>query len=225
MPMSKISPQNHSPGFTLVEFLIALSLFSLILAMIFSTLYAAARSWEAGAVLAGTNDEQRLALGFLRRQIRQTVPLLLVDGPDQQVAFRGETDHMSFVSGLPAHRGGGLSLLTFIIEGQEISLRYRPIFTRPDFFADIPEQSDSVILLRNIKRLQVAYYGRQPDEEKMPDWHDRWYSAKRLPKLIRLRIIARDPHRFLPELLIAIPAGIERGLPQLTLNIGDAAAG
>lgn len=211
-------------GFTLVELLVAMTLFSFTLVMIFSGLHSASRNWEAGEKQIGMNDEQRLALTFLQRYISQAVPLSLVDGREFKLLFKGERDAIHFISNLPAHRnGGGLYSLSLLLTQealqQNLVLKYMAVNPDKDFFNQThADETASQVLLPDIEGIEFAYYGsEQPNEE--PDWSNHWEAKERLPLLVRIRIYAAKPELYIPELLIPIRNQAIKGGPEFLLNI------
>lgn len=215
--------RKKGEGFTLIEILIALTLFSLILVMIFSGLYSSGKSWHAGNNQSEANDDQRLILGFIRKQIMQTVPLLFIDGKDNRIIFRGDADKLQFVSRLPAHRGGSdLYLLTLMTARQDktssMILDYVTITPEMELFDGFSsEHSKKTTLLENIERLEFSYFGRKKDD-KEPAWYEQWQNQETLPTLLQLQIIPERDNTYWPELLIPIHSRIEKGQPQLTLH-------
>ena len=216
-------------GFTLIEILIALTLFSLILVMVFSTLHSSNKSWQASDKQSELNDERRLVFNFIRKQLSETIPLILVDGKKNNVIFKGEPEEVYFVSRLPSHRGGGgLHLLSLTVSEQEddssLILEYQPITANMELYEDSPEANiKTVSLVNNINSIEYAYFGKKKDD-KESSWHDEWQDEERLPKILRMQISSNN-EAFWPELFITIRSQVERGQPQLSLhktkNIGS----
>lgn len=212
-------------GFTLVEVLIGLTLFSLILVMIFSGLYTSARSWDAGEKAINSNDEARLILSFLRKQINQAVPILYVNDRKYEALFNGENHSLRFVSRLPAYRGeGGLHLGTFsVIKNNNesvLTFNYRTLDTSTDPFNEPDEGSTTVTLIEHVDSIELEYFGNKKDDED-PRWYTEWSHESRLPDLVRFHILAEDNIQYWPELVITIPSQPERGLPELLLMTSD----
>lgn len=209
-------------GFTLIEILIALTLFSLILVMVFSTLHSSNKSWQASDKQSELNDERRLVFNFIRKQLSETVPLILIDGKKNAVIFKGEPEQAYFVSRLPAHRGGGgLHLLSLAVSKQEddssLILRYQAITADMDLYEDHPDEDiETVSLINNVDSIEYAYFG-QKNEDKKPSWYDEWKDEERLPRMLRIQISSKDSS-FWPELFVNIRTQMERGQAQLTLH-------
>lgn len=219
--MRKLQSMNY--GFTLVEIMIALTLFSMILLLLFGSLHTVSRTWQSGLEKIEKNDEIRLVSHFIRRQITQTVPLLWINQDGRRLVFHGEQNELTFTSTLPAHRGGGgLYFMTLKINGtgesKQLDLNYHRAnpgispFDPPPF-----DEQTQVLLLENIEAINFAYYG-QDNPDDGPKWHDNWQSEDTLPKLVRLNIHQSEPERSWPVMTIAIPSTHTQGQPQYILQ-------
>ena len=205
-------------GFTLLEVLIALVLFSFILIMLYGSLYSTGQNWRASEIQTRENDDKRLILSFIRKQIEQTLPIIRVDDEENRVIFRGDDSSLLYVSNLPAHHAGsGIYLLRLGMWRDELALEYLPLSKDNAMFEkDIFIDAEEITLVKNIKTIDLDYYGRD-DLDAEPYWRDEWDNKKRLPELIRFRIVTnqRDPW---PELVIALRTQALTGQPQLTLQ-------
>lgn len=224
--------KSRTAGFTLVEALVALTLLSLMLTLLFSGLYTAGKNLQAGERQAAANDNQRLALSLLRSLVEQTVPLFLA-APDKrpQLVFKGERSALYFVSPLPSHRGGsGLYALALELEQDDpqdtfLALRYQPLNPAADLLdfsaAAQAEHIESQRLADGVTSIAFSYFGRRRPREA-PHWRDSWDAAARLPLLIRVRVEASG---YWPELVIPTRNKPLPRHPQLTLYAPQFLAG
>ena len=205
-------------GFSLLEVLVALVLFSFILMMIYGNLYAGGRSWRASEIQARENDDKRLILSFIRRQVGEAMPMIQVDKQEERVMFHGNDSSLEFVSRLPAHHAGsGIYFLKLAMRQDELVLNYLPLARDKALFEeDIFVETEAISLLKNIKALDLDYFGRDSTEAE-PAWYDGWDNKERLPELMRFQVVA-DRHDPWPALLIALRSQAVRGQPQLTLH-------
>lgn len=221
-----ISRYALARGFTLIEIIIAMSLLSLILLLVFSSLHAAGRNWEVSAEQIEMSDELRLASQFIRKNLAQAVPLIWINNEERKIAFTGESDELNFVVPLPSHRGGGgLSLLTLKTgEGEDenkLMLYYRmAIPDQQSFDFNLSDSEiNSAVLAENIDSVEINYFGNEQDDDSDPFgndpiWRDRWDIDDRLPLLVSLKINSVRPSVTWPEMLIAIRPQAEKGQPQ-----------
>jgi general secretion pathway protein J len=215
-------PIRRPSGFTLVEVLVAMTLFSLILTGLFGSLYASGRSWESAESRMVLNDQRRLVTTFVRQRIEQAVPLRIAGREEPRMLFRGGADELDFVAPLPAHSGGaGLHQLKLrvrtVVEGRRaLILDYVPV-AGTDAQQRLDDQNaKSVEVATELQSVEFAYHGsREPDVP--PRWHDTWQDADVLPEFVRLRFnVDRDQSSW-PELLIPIRAREVRGQNQFMI--------
>ena len=96
-------------GFTLLELLIAMTLMSVVLIMLYSGLRLGIRSWDRGEQQAQSANETRLVQDFIRRQLRQSMTLFRHDQSEGQTVllFTGEPDNVTVVTPMLTHLGMG----------------------------------------------------------------------------------------------------------------------
>ncbi|HLG90394.1 MAG TPA: prepilin-type N-terminal cleavage/methylation domain-containing protein [Alphaproteobacteria bacterium] len=198
-------PRRRSQGFTLVELLIAITLFALLSTLLFGSLRFGTRATDSGTARMERTAELATATNFLRNQLSDAQPLPMSDGGNQSVAFDGEPDSLEFVGLPPAYLApGGWHVLQLVTEKQgrrsRLMLRMRLIFT--DGRSAAVSDARSSVLLDHVKMVEFAYFGALENEEK-PEWHERWQGAPHLPRLVRLRITFADGEEA-PDLIIAL---------------------
>jgi general secretion pathway protein J len=190
-------------GLTLLELLIAITLLTFLLVILFGGLFLANRSWDAGTARAERGDEVRLVSQVLRRTLRQIVPVVAQDQTGAHLVFQGEARSVTFTAPLPAQLGpGGLYVITieFVPEQRDLDLRMSYRLYRPDT-ADADQGSDHRILAEHVTEGRFSYFG-SVDGQQAPAWTDRWESPLRMPQLIRVEITTAAEEW--PELTTAI---------------------
>lgn len=202
-----------APGFTLIEILLAISLLSLILLLLFSALASANRSWAATERRIAQNDELRLVAEFIQRQLAEQSPLFWADQDDTGLLFSGARDELNFTAGLPAHRGGGgaeaLTLKVSRAGGErQLALYFQPVSAARRPF-DNQHGGERVVLLANTARIELAYYGRE-EIEGQSTWRDEWQHAELLPELIGLTVYPATGRAW-PQMIIPLHARPARG--------------
>ncbi|MGO8914488.1 MAG: type II secretion system protein GspJ [Stellaceae bacterium] len=199
---------SGAAGFTLVELLVAVTLFALLSVVLFGGLRFGMRATEAGTARLDWSAEIAAASGFLRNQLADAQPLEKDAGDDRKVvAFDGEADSVEFVASPPAYlAAGGWHVLRLALErgsgGDRLVLSWRLVRADPDATtASAPQRS---VLLERVTSIEFAYFGALALGDT-PEWHDRWQDAAGLPALVRLRLGFADG-RQAPELLVALRA-------------------
>lgn len=209
-------------GFTLLEVLIALVLFSFILSMVYSSLYATGRNWRASEIHLRESDDRRLILSFIRKRIEQLAPIIQADTKgNYRVVFGGDESSVQFVSGLPMWQAGsGLFFVKFELQEDELVLKYLPLTRDKTMFkGDIFMDADEISLLKNVREVDLDYFGLD-NSDSVPAWRDNWHVIERLPNLMRLRIVT-DSRNPWPELVIAIRSRADAKQTQLAVYPED----
>jgi general secretion pathway protein J len=197
--------RSNADGFTLVELLVVLAIFSLMSLVLFDGFHFATSAAANGNARVERAQEIALASAFLRKQFADIRPFP-IGGPDdaKTVAFDGSPEGLVFVGAPPAYLSpGGFQELRIGLEptqqGQGLTVRWRPV--RNDGITAIGGQPPS-ILIDGIAETDFAYFGSTAPRAP-PTWNARWSGAAGLPALIRLRVTFRDGHAA-PDLIVAL---------------------
>jgi general secretion pathway protein J len=198
-------------GFTLLELLVAITLLGVLMAALFGALRLGARVWEIGEDRLDASARVQVVQDFLRQQLGQTVPLTeITDDPRASGAmlFAGEREGLRFVSLLPAHLGGGASLLELALRHPasdgpgDLVLRMRPLDLTGGSLA--PAATEDRVLIAGIESLELAYFGAERPTA-VPVWWQEWQDQRSLPSLVRMRVsFPQGDRRRWPELIVGL---------------------
>ena len=196
-------------GFTLLELLVAISIFSLLSVMMYGGLSFGVRAWERVGEADARQSDVQLIQSLLRRAFSQVQPLE-VGGPRRRLrlAFEGRRDGVFFVGPIPAYVGpGGHYLIGLEVEGsgaaRALTLRWE-IFReeRPDL--DFTDAAEREVLLHGVRDLRLRYFGAE-DEALSPQWRAEWINNETLPRLIQAEVeFGPGDRRLWPELVVAL---------------------
>ncbi|WP_435103496.1 prepilin-type N-terminal cleavage/methylation domain-containing protein [Arhodomonas sp. AD133] len=186
---------RRTAGFTLMEALIALVLLALLFAVLLPALQIAGRSWGA----AEQRIEQASAAGqasrVLERLIDEARPLQWTTSSEADgFGFRGESERLTFITALPAYRGGGgLQVVELGIgkaDGEAgLILTWWPYHPEVPLEAD-EERRHPELVLSGANGIAFTYHGsRQPGEDAA--WHDQWERPE-LPGMVRMQVFRGD---------------------------------
>jgi general secretion pathway protein J len=216
---------NPQQGFTLIEMLIAMTLLSMMVVLLFSSLKVAAESWNAGEAKIIEVNRKAVVYQFFKRQIAGIRPMLTpasqdaVDGGAQGSAFQGQRQSLSFVGALPASalRKG---LHVFEIAANPNNTTQLMVSLTPYIQSEITPP-EKVVLLDHVKGFEFAYFGNKGDGTAAV-WETEWVGFAFLPQLIKVSIRLDDdsfwPDMIFPIRVSALPsvASISQGAaPQL----------
>jgi general secretion pathway protein J len=204
--------QARQRGFTLLELLVAITLLGVLMAALFGALRLGARVWETGEARLDASARLQVVQDFLRQQLGETVPLAEVEGDlgaSPVMLFVGTSDSLRFVSLLPAHLGGGVSLMELTLRPPaqggapaDLVLRMRPL----DLTSDSPvrPEAEERVLMAAIESLEIAYFGAERPGAA-PIWWQEWQGQRSLPALVRVRVgFPQGDRRRWPELIVGL---------------------
>lgn len=204
--------QHAARGFTLLEVLVALTLFSLVLVILYAGYRLSVRSWESGERSQAAVADLRLAGSFIRRYVSQALPLAVSDSNAWRLWFAGQPGRLVFVTAMPAHLGqGGMYEMTVHAEEQDdgIALMVSRRLLHPDAEPGKPGVDDhDRPLVESLASAQFDYFGAT-EEQGAESWHSRWDSNQRLPRLVRLRLTSTLAGEW-PDIVIRLPADLVR---------------
>ena len=198
-------PATGTEGFTLVELLVVLAIFSLMSVLLFDGFHFATGVAANGNRRLERAQDVALASTFLRNQFSDMRPFPASGRDDgSTVAFEGEPGGLVFVGAPPAYLSpGGFQQLRVGTEatrlGQGLTVRWRPVRGGDGVPTDgsLPPS----ILLDGIAAADFAYFGSTAPREP-PSWHASWSGSAGLPMLVRLRVTFRDGYAA-PDLIVA----------------------
>lgn len=183
-------------GFTLVELLVALTLFALLATVLSGALRLVGRSWQGGETKVSQVDEMRQAQMVLRAQLAAALPQRMAKAADRPLLFAGASDDLRYVATLPERvTEGGTQFfrLSLAKDGARDALILQRMFIQPDW-TELPEFGDaaieSTVLAEHIAELKVQYFGRDKGamDTESPTWRDHWDDPQQMPMLIRIDV-------------------------------------
>lgn len=204
--------QRANKGFTLLEVLVAITIFALVITVLYAGYRVAIRSWESGERSHAALSELRLAGSFIRKHTTQAFPLAVSESNAWRLWFDGEAQGLVFVTAMPTYLGqGGMYEMTLKVDQQNdgASLVVSRRLLHPDAEPGRPGASDLARpLLENLKSAQFAYFGTT-GEDGEESWHTIWQGRQRLPRLVRLRIDSKLVADW-PEMIFRLPTDAVR---------------
>lgn len=199
-------------GFTLVELLVGLALFSLLATLLFDNVRFGIKAWQLGNAHAEQFEHDLIAQDLLRRLIGNVYPMMVRDGATQQLDFEGGKDAVSFLGNAPVVAGaGGRFRYKVLVERRQdrtdLVMSAAPELASPEGQA----MARRTVLLADIDRAEFSYFGDGETGQTL-QWQDSWRQRVNMPRLMRIRVAFRSADaRAWPDLLIA---------PRITADVG-----
>jgi general secretion pathway protein J len=198
---------NHKPasGFTLIEVLIAMTLLSVMVALLFGSMKLCADSWQKGETKIADVNSTAVVYQFFQHHLTTAIPLW-DDFSDENrtLSFQGHQQSLQFVSAFPASaKKSGLQLFSLKLmdddEGKYLQVSIKPFFP---IGKGEEWQDEEVTLLNHVSDFSVSYFAI---DEMQPEgtWQDEWVNMEAMPRLVKIKI-ALDNGNYWPEMIFEI---------------------
>jgi len=187
--------RGESGGFTLLETLLALTLLSVMLLILYTGLRTTLNAESAVEESVGAAERVRTAQTLLRSQISIAVAVPLDSGRPTPVApFAGNERGVAFVGTLPDPIDDGrfhVQTFEFVDDGSGVALVYRhsPASDAPDG-PRARAMDDRIVLLDGLESGAFEYLSG-PGLLAPATWVEEWRGWDRLPLLIQVRVTPR----------------------------------
>ncbi len=197
---------SKNAGFTLIEVLIAMTMLSLMVVLLFSSLTIGAKSWEQGEKKIADVNEIAVVQQFFNHHLAHATPQWNDFNPekDRVFSFQGKKQSLQFVAAFPASaERAGLQLFNLELKKKDkqhfVDVTLTPFFPLSegeDWF------EDSVELVRNVQNFELSYFGLN-DETGELVWQNEWLNKEQQPRLVKI-LLELDDGRYLPEMIVAL---------------------
>ena len=193
-------------GFTLLEVMLAMTLLSIMVVLLFSSLKVGAESWNKGESKIAEVNEKAVVYQFFKRHLPSIRPLWDDFSEDERsYSFKGELDTFQFVSVFPVSAARkGLQLFQVVSDKDKSGKGVIKVIVTP-FYPTIEEQQwepEEVVLLENVEKFEVSYFGKE-DSDSEAVWLESWQEKESLPALLKIKIVLED-HSYWPEMTFAL---------------------
>jgi general secretion pathway protein J len=189
--------RRRQRGLTLIEMVLAITILSLILLLLYHSTYTLSRTARAVESNVEYVDSLVATHRILRRELSQLQPVALTDPRNAPVpAFSGHRDGMRWLAPLPVHRGAfGLYWLELSVEGsgssKRLILEYSPMMRDVAAPVGAPPPAaaadNRVVLLENVERLDCRFL-LQEGGTRQALWLPDWSEATRFPAAVRIAV-------------------------------------
>jgi len=203
--LNPVTRAVHLHGFTLIEVLIAMTLLSIMVVLLFSSLKICADSWEKGESKITDVNEVAVVYNFFQRHLSEAKPLwndLSSEEEERTFSFQGKAQSLQFISAFPASAGrSGLQLFSLDLQEEDndqvIKVTITPFFP----VAEGSEwHKEDVTLIKHVNDFSLAYFGSD-DGVSEGSWEEEWLDKEVLPRLVKINIKLENGI-FWPEMII-----------------------
>lgn len=183
-------------GFTFIEVMISLVLFSLILLMVLGTFRLSLSSWEKVEKQNDRTLRIRTLQNLMIHQIKSIFPYKVKTekAEGDYLAFEGKPDSLRFVSNysMKSKRSEGLVYAAYLWKNREKLELYEGRVLQKEFFETPLKEDSLVFVLSGISNLIFEYLKKEEDEEGtwMKEWEGKGLDP--LPQAIRISFQLED---------------------------------
>jgi general secretion pathway protein J len=195
---------GREAGFTLVEVLVALALFSLLATLLFNNVRFGLKAWQIGSSRGELLARSTVAQDALRRLIGNAYPMLIASGGNNpSIDFEGAQETMSFLGDAPVVTGGAGRFRFKLFPERKQDQTDLVISSAPELAnPQDASMTTSSVLAADIDRVEISY--SQGGTNSQTKWSNSWSKHGELPMLVRVRVAFRSGDaRLWPDLLIA----------------------
>ena len=194
-----------SYGFTLIEVLIALTLLSIMVVLLFASLKICADSWEKGENKITEVNEVAVVYHFFQQHLSVAKPLSNNSaGAEKNFSFQGDLQSLQFVSEFPASVARpGLQLFSLsLLEVEDEQIINVSLVSFIEATEGEESQKEEITLIKHVKDFKLSYFGAD-DAASKSEWTEDWLNKNILPRLVKINIELENGV-FWPEMLIEL---------------------
>ncbi|MFH1201666.1 MAG: type II secretion system protein GspJ [Candidatus Omnitrophota bacterium] len=192
----------NKKGFTLLELLVAISIFSILILSVYSAFHTGMLTHKKVNSLSGLYQRARVGLDKMKEDLENSFPYT-----NQDARFSGQIQGMSFFSNIGYFQNQGEDL------SQVLAIEYRfndaKLKRISHFIYDEAELKEEE-LLSGIEELKFNYAFKN-DQEPFYAWQEAWQIKENIPQAVKIEFVLKSPGagqglKF--ERVVFIPGGI-----------------
>jgi prepilin-type N-terminal cleavage/methylation domain-containing protein len=174
-------------GFTLLELLIAMTLFLLIIVILGGSLRLGFRSIDAAEKKMDVLERFRTSFGIITAQLQSSVPLTHEEEGTKKYYLKGDATNLQFATNYSIWGGEkGCVIVTYRLEAADKGKLSLYASERSVGMEEMQE----VKLFDDLKALSFSYFGREVTEED-GKWTEEWSDDTRYPEQLKVNL-SRD---------------------------------
>jgi len=204
-------------GFTLIELMLAITIFAMVVGVLFSAFRVGISAWQGGERDIVFHQSMRSVAELVFQEISATYPYKLTPGVldehDDFSAFFGSSNSLSFVSRATLqNRVGGLSLIELWVDDENgLMLGEAPaLFTNYEEMLDINLRTDEYaeVLSPWVNKISFRYFQREEGEDEgvwQEQWDPRTMDDYDLPLMVEVALVFEDVREQEIEQVLLVP--------------------
>lgn len=204
-------------GFTLIELILAITIFSMVVGVLFSAFQVGISAWQGGERDIVFYQSMRAVTELVFREITCTHPYTITPGTtdtgESFSAFFGTSDSLLFVTNATLqNRISGLSLIELWVDDENgLMLAEAPaLFTSYEEMLSVNLRTDDYaeVLSEWVKKITFRYFERE-DEDDEGTWQEQWDPRNSedydLPVMVEVTLLFEDVRGREIEHVVLVP--------------------
>ncbi len=184
--------KKQQSGFSLMEIIVAMTLLSLIMAMIYGGIHSSRKMALKGTKRINATNEIRVVQELVRRQISRILPMAFKEEDNTFVIFEGDDQHIMYVSPMPGYLGKGgphVQLIEIVNANGGKILQFSHWLLNDSIEEGSFEDSEQepVVLLENIQDAEFSFV-KLDEEGELGDWESAWEEGENTPLMVKLDV-------------------------------------
>ena len=181
---------HRQRGFTLVEILVALSVATLLVSLVYGAVRVGQRSAAALTNKSEQTEAMHLGWQYLHNAVGHARPYNDDEGAGERSGFEGTSGNLVLHADVSTYVGlSGLVRVELGTRqgehGQHLVIIRTSVSSPED--EDEPLPSEQAVLVDSLEWLKLAYFGAKT-RGNTPIWHSSWTQVRHLPNLIRISV-------------------------------------
>ena len=182
---------DRQSGFTLLEFLVAVTVVGFVLGLCGTAVRVVAASWQRSSEFSDRQDMVLRGAAAFRRDVERAQRIVVGNGADQRFVFEGDGESLSLaVAEPPFPTEPGLFLVRYLVSSQgsrQLLLRARQPLDPASWPASGALDASATEAPVAVFEGPFSYHFSYADSDGS-GWQPGWPSARRMPAAIRLEI-------------------------------------
>lgn len=180
--------RTSDKGFTLLELMISITIFSVMLLIIFGAMRLGYRSIEKAEKTTEFLERIRTTINIIEAQFQSQIPLTYEEDGEKKLYFAGKKESVQFSSNYSAWSGQrGYVKVLYNIE-QDANGKKALYVTENTISID---DSRKTMLLSDVEGISFHYFFKDPTNEE-GEWRDEWIETSSLPEKVSINIFDRS---------------------------------
>ncbi len=176
--------KTSDKGFTLLELMISLTIFSVMLLIIFGAIRLGYRSIEKAEKTTEFLERIRTTINIIEAQLQSQIPLTYEENGEKKLYFAGQKEFVQFSSNYSAWSGQrGYVRVIYNIESD--SNGKKALYVTENTIS--MDDSRKTMLLNGLEGISFRYFLKEP-QNLDGEWRDEWNETAFMPEKVAINI-------------------------------------